>query len=136
MTPQAVSDLYHSSGLLGISGISDDMRTLLASDDSLGTNAVALFVYRIGRELGSLAASLGGLDALVFAAGIGEHAPEIRRRAREQTAWLGIELDDAGNAAGAAMITKPGSRTSAWVIPTNEDLMIARHTWRLTEDDK
>ena len=78
MTPQAVSDLlYHSSGLLGVSGISDDMRTLLASDDPLAADAIDLFVYRIGRELGSLAASLGGLDALVFTAGIGEHAPEI-----------------------------------------------------------
>jgi acetate kinase len=137
ITAQAVTDLlYHSSGLLGVSGVSDDMRTLLASEDPLAAKAIALFVYRIGRELGSLVASLGGLDALVFTAGIGEHAPEIRRRACEQATWLGIELDDAANAAGAARITKPGSRTSAWVIPTNEDLMIARHTWRLTEADK
>jgi acetate kinase len=137
MTPQAVSDLlYHSSGLLGVSGVSDDMRTLLASDDPLAADAVDLFVYRIGRELGSLAASLGGLDALVFTAGIGEHSPEIRRRACEQAAWLGVELDVSANAAGAAWITTPGSRTSAWVIATNEDLMIARHTWRLTEADK
>jgi acetate kinase len=135
MAPQAVSDLlYHSSGLLGVSGVSDDMRTLLASDDPLAANAVALFVYRIGRELGSLAASLGGLDALVFTAGIGEHAPEIRRRVCEQAGWLGIELDDTANTAGAAKITTPNSTASAWVIPTNEDLMIARHTWRLTED--
>ncbi len=98
MTPQAVSDmLYHSSGSLGVSGISDDMRTLLASDAPLAAKAVTLFVYRIGRDLGSLAASLGGLDALVFTAGIGEHAPEIRRRACEQAAWLGVELDDAAN---------------------------------------
>jgi acetate kinase len=137
MTPQAVSDLlYHSSGLLGVSGISDDMRTLLASDDPLAADAVALFIYRFSRELGSLAASLGGLDALVFTAGIGEHAPEIRRRVCEQAGWLGVELDGAANAAGAATITMPGSKTSAWVIPTNEDLMIARHTWRLTEVDK
>jgi acetate kinase len=136
MTPQAVSDLlYHSSGLLGVSGISDDMRTLLASDDPLAANAVALFVYRFSRELGSLAASLGGLDALVFTAGIGEHAPEIRRLACQQASWLGIELDDAANASGATRISAPGSRTSAWVIPTNEELMIARHTWHLTEDD-
>jgi acetate kinase len=137
MTAQAVTDLlYHSSGLLGVSGVSDDMRTLLASEDPLAAKAIALFAYRIGRELGSLAAGLGGLDALVFTAGIGEHAPEIRRRACEQAAWLGVELDDAANAAGAARITRHGSRTPAWVIPTNEDLMIARHTWRLTEDDK
>jgi acetate kinase len=136
MTPQAVSDLlYHSSGLLGVSGISDDMRTLLASDDPLAANAVALFVYRFSRELGSLAASLGGLDALVFTAGIGEHAPEIRRRACQQAAWLGVELDDAANASGAARISTPASKVSIWVIPTNEDLMIARHTWHLTEGD-
>jgi acetate kinase len=137
MTAQAVSDLlYHSSGLLGVSGVSDDMRTLLASDDPLAARAVALFAYRIGRELGSLAASLGGLDALVFTAGIGEHAPEIRRRVCEQATWLGVELDDAANTAGTARITMSGSGISAWIIPTNEDLMIARHTWHLTEDDK
>jgi acetate kinase len=136
MAPQTVSDLlYHSSGLLGVSGLSDDMRTLLASGDPLAANAVDLFVYRIGRELGSLAASLGGLDALVFTAGIGEHAPEIRRRVCEQAGWLGIDLDGAANTADAARITMAGSRTSAWVIPTNEDLMIARHTWGLTEEN-
>jgi acetate kinase len=136
MTPQAVSDLlYHSSGLLGVSGISDDMRTLLASDDPLAANAVALFVYRFSRELGSLAASLAGLDALVFTAGIGEHAPEIRRRACQQASWLGIELDDAANASGGARISSPASKVSVWVIPTNEDLMIALHTWHLTEGD-
>jgi acetate kinase len=86
--------------------------------------------------LGSLAASLGGLDALVFTAGIGEHAPEIRRRACQYAAWLGVELDDAANAAGSAKVTTSGSKTSAWVIPTNEDLMIARHTQRLTEGDE
>jgi acetate kinase len=135
MTAQAVSDLlYHSSGLQGVSGISDDMRTLLASDDPHAAEAVALFVYRICRELGSLAAALGGLDALVFTAGIGEHAPEIRRRVCKQAAWLGIELDDAANAASAARIATAGSKTSAWVIPTNEDLMIARHSWRLTQE--
>jgi acetate kinase len=136
MTPQAVSDLlYHSSGLLGVSGISDDMRTLLASDDALADNAIALFVYRFSRELGSLAASLGGLDALVFTAGIGEHAPDIRRRACQQAAWLGVELDDAANASGAAKISTPTSKVSVWAIPTNEDLIIARHAWRLTEGE-
>lgn len=132
MAAQAVSDLlYHSSGLRGVSGISDDMRTLLASDDPHAAEAVALFVYRICRELGSLAAALGGLDALVFTAGIGEHSPEIRRRVCKQAAWLGVELDDAANATGAAKITTTGSKISAWVIPTDEDLMIARHSWRL-----
>jgi acetate kinase len=137
MPPQAVSDLlYHSSGLLGVSGVSNDMRTLLASDEPLAANAIDIFVYRFGRELGSLAASLGGLEALVFTAGIGEHAPVIRRRACEQASWLGIEVDATANAAGAARITTAGSRTSAWVIPTNEDLMIARHTWHLTEENE
>jgi acetate kinase len=136
MTAQAVSDLlYHSSGLLGVSGVSDDMRTLLASDDRHAADAIALFVYRINRELGSLAAALGGLDALVFTAGIGEHAPEIRRRVCEQTAWLGMQLDVAANAAGKSRITTAASRVSGWTIPTDEDLMIARHTWRLTKDD-
>jgi acetate kinase len=136
MTAQAVTDLlYHASGLLGVSGISDDMRTLLASDDPHASEAVELFAYRIGRELGSLAASLGGLDALVFTAGIGEHAAEIRRRVCEYAAWLGVELDHAANAADRTRITASASKTSAWVIPTNEDLMIARHTWRLTEGD-
>jgi acetate kinase len=134
MTPQAVTDLlYHSSGLLGVSGISDDMRTLLASDDPLAAKAVALFVYRISRELGSLAASLGGLDAIVFTAGIGEHALEIRRDVCKQAVWLGVELDDSANTVATARITVADSRVSAWVIPTNEDLMIARHTWSLTE---
>jgi acetate kinase len=83
--------------------------------------------------LGSLAASLGGLDALIFTAGIGEHAPEIRRRACQQGSWLGVEVDDVANASGAARISTPASKISVWVIPTNEDLMIARHTWHLTE---
>ncbi|MGP0093322.1 MAG: acetate/propionate family kinase [Xanthobacteraceae bacterium] len=136
MTAQAVSDLlYHSSGLLGVSGISDDMRTLLASEDPHAANAVTLFVYRISRELGSLAAALGGLDALVFTAGIGEHAPEIRRRACEQAAWLGVRLDEVANAAGGPRITITGSTASVWAIPTDEDLMIARHIWRLINDD-
>lgn len=136
MTAPAVSDLlYHSSGLLGVSGVSDDMRTLLASADPHAADAVALFVYRISRELGSLAAALGGLDALVFTAGIGEHAPEIRRRVCEQAVWLGVHFDEAANAVGGPKITIADSRASAWVIPTDEDLMIARHTWRLTKDD-
>ena len=129
MTPQAVSDLlYHSSGLLGVSGISDDMRTLLASDDPLAASAIALFVYRFGQELGSLAASLGGLDALVFTAGIGEHAAAIRERVCRDAAWLGIELDPAANEAGGPRISAATSKVSVWAVPTNEELMIARHT--------
>ena len=114
------------------SGVSDDMKALLASDQPHAAEAVSLFVYRIGRELGSLVAALGGLDALVFTAGIGEHAPEIRRRVCRDASWLGVELDEAANAAGGPRITTAASRTSAWVIPTDEDLMIARHTWSLT----
>ena len=137
MAASDVSDLlYNQSGLLGVSGISDDMRTLLASPDPHAADAVGLFIYRIGRELGSLVAALGGLDALIFTAGIGEHAPEIRRRVCEKAAWLGIHFDETANAAGGPRITITGSKASAWVIPTDEDLTIARHTWWLLKDDK
>ncbi len=134
MSASDVSDLlYQSSGLLGVSGISDDMRTLLESDKPHAAEAVDLFVYRICRELGSLAAALGGLDTFVFTAGIGEHAPEIRRRVCEHASWLGLTLDQTANAAGGPRISASGSKASAWVIPTDEDLMIARHTWRLID---
>jgi acetate kinase len=123
--------IYEQSGLLGVSGISSDMRTLLASPDSPAAEAVDLFVYRIGRELGSLAAALGGLDALVFTGGIGENAAAIRGRVCRDAGWLGLELDAAANDAGGPRISRPGSRVAAWVIPTNEELMIARHTRRL-----
>ncbi|ABD89340.1 acetate/propionate family kinase [Rhodopseudomonas palustris] len=130
MTPAAVRDLlYRHCGLLGVSGISGDMRTLLASDDPHAAAAVDLFVYRIGRELGSLAAALGGLDAIVFTAGIGEHSPEIRRRVLQQAAWLGVEIDEA--APFGPRLTTPASRVSAWIIPTDEDLMVARHSYAL-----
>lgn len=130
MTATQVSDvLYHDSGLLGVSGISDDMRVLLASDRPSAIQAIALFVYRIKRELGSLAAALGGIDELVFTAGIGEHSSEIRRLVCDGSAWLGVDLDQSANAAGGPRITSTRSKTSAWVIPTDEDLMIARHTW-------
>jgi acetate kinase len=132
MTAAEVSNLlYSESGLFGVSGISDDMRALLTSDDPSAKQAVDLFVYRIGRELGSMAAALGGIDALVFTAGIGEHATEIRRRVCEDAAWLGVDLDQAANGSGGALIARPGSRTSAWVIPTDEDLMIALHAWQV-----
>jgi acetate kinase len=137
MTAAAISDLlYQSSGLLGVSGLSDDMKTLLASDKAHAAEAVDLFVYRICRELGSLAAALGGFDALVFTAGIGEHAPEIRRRVCEKAGWLGLKIDEAANATGGPRITKGDSKTSAWMIRTDEDLMIARHTWRLVGESK
>ncbi len=125
MSPGAISDLlYHSSGLLGVSGVSDDMRDLLASADPRARQAVDLFVYRIGRELGSLAAALGGLDAIVFTAGIGEHSPDIRRRVLQDAAWLGVVVADA---AAGPRLTQPHSRVSGWVIATDEDLMIAKH---------
>lgn len=120
--------LYNQSGLLGVSGISSDMRTLLERDDARAREAVDLFVYRIGRELGSLVAALGGLDALVFTAGIGEHAPAIRARVCRDAGWLGIRLDEAANVAAGPRISARDARTSAWVIPTDENLMIARHT--------
>jgi acetate kinase len=130
MDAQAIGDLlYNRSGLLGVSGISDDMRALLASDAEGAKAAIDLFVYRISRELGSLAAALGGLDALVFTGGIGEHAAEIRRRVCEDAAWLGLALDEHANLANGPCISR--SKVSAWVVPTDEDLMIARHTLAL-----
>ncbi len=120
--------IYTQSGLLGVSGMSSDMRVLLASSDPRARRAVDLFVYRIGRELGSLAAALGGLDAIVFTAGIGEHAAGIRESVCRQALWLGIELDVQANAKHGPRISTATSRTAAWVIPTNEELMIARHT--------
>jgi acetate kinase len=123
--------IYQQSGLLGVSGISSDMRTLLASREPRAALAVDLFVYRIGRELGSLSAALGGLEALIFTGGIGEHAAAIRERVCRDAGWLGIELDPAGNAAGGPRISAASSRVAAWVIPTNEELMIARHTHAL-----
>jgi acetate kinase len=132
MDARAIEDLiYKKSGLLGVSGLSSDMRALLASDDVRARFAVDLFIYRLSRELGSLAAAAGGLDALVFTAGIGEHAPSIRERACRDAAWLGVELDPAANRTGGPRISAPGSRVSVWVIPTNEELMIARNTSRI-----
>jgi acetate kinase len=129
MDARAIEDLiYKQSGLLGVSGMSSDMRTLLASDDARARFAVELYTYRLGRELGSLAAAAKGIDALVFTAGIGEHAPSIRERVCRDAAWLGVELDPAANETGGPRISTPGSKVSVWVIPTNEELMIARHT--------
>jgi acetate kinase len=126
--------LYYQSGLLGVSEISSDMRALLSSGDSRATEALDLFVYRINRELGSLAAALGGLDELVFTGGIGENAASIRARVCRDASWLGLELDEAANANGGPRITREGSRVSAWVIPTNEELMIAMHMRRLLRE--
>ena len=123
--------IYQQSGLLGVSGISSDVRTLLASTDPRAAEALDLFVYRIGRELGSLAAALGGLDAVVFTGGIGENAAAIRGRVCRDAAWLGLELDEAANDAGGPRISRQESRVAAWVIPANEELLIAQHTRRL-----
>ena len=129
MDARAVEKLiYQQSGLLGVSGVSSDMRELLESDAPGAKLAVELFVYRIGRELGSLAAALGGLDAVVFTAGIGERAAAIRERICRQASWLGVELDAAANAKHGPRVSSPSSSVAVWVIPTNEELMIARHT--------
>lgn len=123
--------LYHESGLLGVSGISSDMRTLLASSDPRAAEAIDLFVYRLGREIGSLAAALGGLDALVFTGGVGENAAAIRARVCGAAAWLGVQFDETANAAGGPRISTLGSPVTVWVVPTNEELVISRHTKRL-----
>ena len=128
---QIESLIYKESGLLGVSGVSSDMRVLLESDEPDARFAVELFCYRIGRELGSLAAALGGVDAIVFTAGIGENAAAIRAKVCRHAAWLGVELDEAANEAGGPRISTPGSRVAAWVIPTDEEGMIARMTREL-----
>ena len=123
--------LYKKSGLLGVSGISNDMRDLLDNADPGARLAVDYFVYQAAKQVGALAAALGGVDALVFTAGIGERSAEIRRRICEASAWLGVTLDPAANQKHGPRITTSGSRVSAWVVPTNEELMIARHTGAL-----
>jgi acetate kinase len=123
--------IYQQSGLLGMSGISSDMRTLEASPALEAKAAIDVFIYRIGRELGSLAAALGGLDAIVFTAGIGENSRSLRERVCRDAAWLGVELDSVANERSGPRISMAGSHVSAWVIPTNEELMIAQHTRRV-----
>jgi acetate kinase len=123
--------LYKESGLLGVSGISSDMRTLLASDLPRAQEAIELFVYRFRRELGSMVAALDGLDALVFNGGIGEHAVSIRERGCRDAAWLGVEVDASANATGGPRISDANARVSVWVIPADEERMIARHTCEL-----
>src|SRR5262249_62095176 len=117
--------LYHESGLLGLSGISSDMRTLLASTAPSAQLAIDVYVYRIRRELGSLAAALGGVDAIVFTGGIGENASPIRARVCQDAAWLGVELDAAANAKGSARISTAGGRGRTGGGPTNEESLIA-----------
>jgi acetate kinase len=131
LEPSAVERLLTSeSGLLGVSEISSDMRTLLDKEaaDSRAAEAIELFVYRISRELGSMVAALGGLDTLIFTGGIGENAAEIRRRVCTLASWLGMELAGEKQHAGEVRLTVATSPVSVWVIPTDEELMIARHT--------
>ena len=123
--------LYKKSGLIGISGISNDMRSLLASNEPNARLALDYFIYRAAKEIAAMTAALGGIDGLVFTAGIGENSPEIRKRICVASAWLGVELDEDANARKAPRITSQASKVPAWVIPTNEELMIARHTGAL-----
>jgi acetate kinase len=123
--------LYRKSGLLGISGISNDMRDLLNRNEPEARLAVDYFVYRVAKEVGALASVLGGIDGLVFTAGIGENSAEIRMRICKSCAWLGIEMDEKLNSGKGPKISTSKSKVSAWVIPTNEELMIARHTGTL-----
>ena len=135
MTPEAVGELlYNQSGLLGVSGISSDMRTLLQSSEPRAAEAIELFVFYVARQIAALCASLRGLDALVFTAGIGENAPDIRERICEAAAWLGIALDAAANQKGALSISAPESRVAVFVIPTDEEAMIARHACDLLRE--
>ncbi len=120
--------LYRKSGLLGVSGIASDMRALLGSGDTRAREAIELFVFRIAREIGALTSSLGGLDGLIFSAGIGEHAPRIRAMVCEKLSWLGVALDSQANARNAPLISAPSSHVAVRVIPTDEEAMIARHT--------
>lgn len=122
---ELVTLLYERSGLLGVSGISGDMRTLISSEDLAAAEAVDLFVYRVGREIGSLAAALGGLDTLVFTAGIGENAPLVRERIGVAAAWLGVDLDEERNREGAEMVSSPKSRVDVLVIPADEERAVA-----------
>ena len=123
--------LYKKSGLLGISGISNDMRDLLGNTAASAQLAVDYFVYQAAKQIGAMAGALGGVDGLVFTAGIGENSAEIRARICAACEWLGVELDAAANGSRQTRITRNGSAVSAWVVPTNEELMIARHTGRL-----
>lgn len=126
---EEVEDLLnHQSGIYGVSGVSDNMRELLNSDSPAAREAIDLFVYRAVREIGSLTAALGGLDALIFTAGVGEHAPEIRRRIAEGLTWLGLRLEPRANERNDAAITTPDSAVRGWVIPTDEERMLAEHT--------
>jgi acetate kinase len=125
--------LYIESGLLGVSGISNDARELLSSENANAKEAIDLFCYRAALEFGSLAAALKGCDALVFTAGIGEHAPMIRKKICEQLSWLGIKIDDEANKKNSVIISEEGCNIIVSVIPTNEEYMIAKHTWSMVQ---
>jgi acetate kinase len=132
MSADAVQKLlYQECGLKGLSGVSNDVRELLASKAPGASLALDYFVYRVGLSAGMLAAALGGVDAFVFTAGIGEKSSEIRARIAERLVWLGAKMDAPANAAGKVLISGKGSRVALYVIPTNEELMIAKHTLAL-----
>jgi acetate kinase len=129
MNARALEDLiYRQSGLLGVSGISSDMRTLRQSTALPAREAIALFVYRIVRDIGSMAAALGGMDALIFAGGIGENDAATRMEVMRGCGWLGVDPDHDRNASGEGCVSRDGSRVAAWVVPTDEERMIALHT--------
>jgi len=133
LSPAEVDAMLNTkSGLLGVSGLSSDMRDLLASDDGKAKQAVDLFIYRINQQLGSMVASLGGLETLVFTAGIGTHSPQIRQMVCQLATWLGIELDQEANAAGKAIISTPNSKIQVLVIPTDEEFVIASATRKVS----
>lgn len=136
MTADDISDLlHHQSGLLGLSGISGDMRELLASEEPAAAEAVDYFCYRIGRELGSLAAALGGLDALVFTGGIGEHAAPVRASICQMSTWFGLDIDAEANGKNALRISTDRSKVSVWVIPTDEEQVIAQSAAAILSGD-
>lgn len=128
--------LHHRSGLLGVSGVSGDVRVLQASDDPHAAEALDLFAYRISQAIAGHAVALDGLDALVFTAGIGEHATAVRAAICRRLAWLGLALDEEANRRHGPCISRAGSRIAAWVIPTNEETVIARHAWELTGGER
>ena len=130
---EALEDLlYRRSGMLGLSGVSSDFRDLLASDDPRARFAVEVFCYQAARHIGSLATALNGIDGIVFIAGVGENAAAVRASISQGCRWLGLELDKSANRRHGPLISKAGSRVAAYVISTDENLMIARHTRALS----
>ena len=132
MSPQEVERLlYHDCGLKGLSGVSNDVRDLLASEEPGARLALDYFAFRVAKEVGALTSVLGGIDALIFTAGVGENAPEVRRDICERLAWLGISVDDEANRQNAAQISRKGTRPLVYVVPTDEERMIATHALRI-----